>query len=141
MNSEVLRTYVDNHNRGVDHGDFSHVVGTFSPDAQLAFPLIGLGPFNGREDIARAFTMHPPSDRLKIKGSIVTLTGIMASYEWERQPGVTAGIIFATSAEGRITRMVILTAERDPTDVPPSSDTSTLGGGMFPGMKPFPDFF
>lgn len=141
MNSEILRTYVDNLNRGVEHGDFSRLVDLFSPDAQLAFPTIGIGPFSGRDDIALALTTHPPSDRLRIREPIVISMGVLASYEWDRQPGVTAGIIRATFAEGLITRMVIITAiERAPAGLPPCSGTSALGGEMLPGMK-LSDFF
>lgn len=136
MNSEILRAYVNYHNRGVDQGDFSRLVDIFSPDAELAFPTIGIGPFYGRDDIVLAFETHPPSDRLRIREPIVTSMGVFTSYEWERQPGVTAGIIRATFAEGWITRMVIITAiERAPACLSSGSVVSTLDGEMLPRMK------
>lgn len=59
-----LRVYVAAHNRGVVSGDFSELVGRFAADGQLEFDGFAIGPFVGRDAIAEAFRLRPPTDEL-----------------------------------------------------------------------------
>lgn len=76
------------------------MVAAFSQDAELVFEGIPVGPFVGRDAIAKAYRAQPPDDE------IVLLDGD-GTYAWAGQPEVPAGQLFLTERDGEIARLVI----------------------------------
>lgn len=66
-----LRAAVDAHaalfNRAVRSGDHADFIATFAPDAVMRFATIPIGPFRGREAIARAYADQPPTDTITVR--------------------------------------------------------------------------
>jgi steroid Delta-isomerase len=44
--------------------DYAAFVATFTPDAVMSFEGVPVGPYTGREQIARAYAEQPPSDTM-----------------------------------------------------------------------------
>jgi hypothetical protein len=58
----VLDAHVRRFNAAVRSNDFSRKVAGFTPDAEMAFEGVPVGPFVGREAIAEAYaTSRPPT--------------------------------------------------------------------------------
>jgi steroid Delta-isomerase len=96
----LLKQHVERFNEGVRTGDFGPMVAAFSPDAELVFEGIPLGPFAGREAIAAAYRERPPDDE------IVLLDGD-GTYAWAREPDAPAGRMSLTERDGQIVRLVV----------------------------------
>jgi steroid delta-isomerase len=96
----MLIAHVERFNHGVRTGDFGLMVAAFSPDAELVFEGIPVGPFAGREAIAEAYAAQPPDDE-------IVLIDDDGTYAWAGRPDVPAGQMFLTERDGEIARLVI----------------------------------
>jgi len=117
MSEDLLRQYIEAHNRGVRIGDFAPLVELFAHDGELSFRGLprDFGPFSGRSEIAGAFAAHPPDDELvldEVKGE--EEDAVDAQYRW-RDPGSPGGRLHLRASEGRIAE---LTIHIDPEDRP-----------------------
>jgi steroid Delta-isomerase len=54
-------------NTAVRSNDYQQFVTTFRPDARMAFVGVPVGPFHGREQIARAYAEQPPTDTMSVR--------------------------------------------------------------------------
>jgi steroid delta-isomerase len=67
-----LATAVEAHvalfNECLRSGDWSPFLATFADDARMAFADAPVGPFVGREAIARAYAVQPPTDTMNLLG-------------------------------------------------------------------------
>jgi steroid Delta-isomerase len=96
----MLVAHVERFNHGVRTGDFGPMVAAFSPDAELVFEGLPVGPFAGREAIAEAYAEQPPDDE-------IVLIDDDGTYAWASRPDVPAGQMFLTERDGEIARLVI----------------------------------
>jgi steroid Delta-isomerase len=62
--SERVDAHLASFNSAVRSNDFSAFVGTFAPDAVMRFVGVPAGPYQGREQIARAYGEQPPTDTM-----------------------------------------------------------------------------
>ena len=105
---ELLATHVDAFNEGVRSGEFSRMVEGLTPDAEMSFEGVPVGPFRGRDAIAKAYRDQPPDDELTVLDWAEDDDGnLVARYAWNREPGVPAGRLILTPAGDRIGRLVI----------------------------------
>jgi hypothetical protein len=103
----LLEDHVQRFNEGVRKGDFSGMLENFAPDATMAFEGVAVGPFAGRDAIARAYSDQPPDDELDVLDSRRAGNTIVAGYAWRREPEKKAGELRLTVEAGRITRLVV----------------------------------
>jgi hypothetical protein len=103
----LLEDHVQRFNEGVRKGDFTHMLENFAPDATMAFEGVPVGPFIGRDAIARAYSDQPPEDELDVLDSRRAGNTIVAGYAWRREPAKRAGELRLTIEAGRITRLVV----------------------------------
>lgn len=102
--ADLLHEYVARHNQGVRSGDWRGLIALFAPDACVIFEGIAIGPFHGRDAIARAFATHPPDDELTLL-DLASLPGAeqaAARYAWSRTPHTHAGAITLSMRGGCI---------------------------------------
>ena len=107
--AELLRDYVERHNRGVRTGDFSALVTLFGSDAALSFTGRARVEFRGRNGIADAFDRMAPTDELELDAEPTAedANRACAFYRWTSGSGRRDGAIRLTAAEGRIATLSI----------------------------------
>lgn len=86
------------------------MLGLFSDDAELVFVGVPVGPFHGRDEIARAYAEQPPDDELDVTGMRVAGDEIVCTFAW-RRGGI--GTMTYTLRDGRIARLVVTFADGD----------------------------
>lgn len=104
---EVVRKYVATHNLGVRTGDFSQLISLFAADAEMVFEFGSLGSLRGREEIANAFRVHPPSDELVLGAPLDSGPELRFEYHWQSSPETRTGVLAFSLAENKIARLVI----------------------------------
>lgn len=105
---ELLAAHVEAFNEGVRSGDFRTMLEGFTPDAEMTFRGVPVGPFGGREAIERAYREQPPDDELRIVDAHEHDDGvIIARYAWAKSPSTTAGEMIITPDEDLIARLVV----------------------------------
>jgi steroid delta-isomerase len=104
---ELLRRHVELFNDGVRSGDFEPMLEQFSPDAELVFEGVPVGPFRGRGAIAAAYRAQPPDDELDVLDLREDGDELVAGYAWRRQPEVRAGEMRLAVCDGVIRRLVV----------------------------------
>jgi RimJ/RimL family protein N-acetyltransferase len=112
--SALLHEYLGVHNECVRSGDWSPLPEWFAEDAVLEFVGIPVGPFAGREAIARAYAERPPDDQVltfEVDGGD---DEAIARYGWLREPAHVAGTISLVRAGGTIRRLRVSFEERMP---------------------------
>ena len=103
----VLRAHVGRFNDGVRSGDYGDMVRGFTPDAEMLFEGIPVGPFLGRDAIAEAYVQQPPSDEIRLLGvPLVEADSVESAYAWARE-GRRAGRLIAIVDDGLISRLVV----------------------------------
>jgi RimJ/RimL family protein N-acetyltransferase len=103
----LVHDYVMVHNECVRTGDWEPLAQWFTDDAELAFDGVPVGPFKGRDEIARAYSERPPDDEVVIFGVDHEDRRVVARYGWLREPGKVAGRMLATPRDGKISRLVV----------------------------------
>jgi steroid delta-isomerase len=103
----ILEDHVERFNTGVRTGDFEPMLENFADDATMAFEGVPVGPFAGREAIARAYRDQPPDDELDVLDERREGDTVIAGYAWRREPERRAGELRLTVDGGRISRLVV----------------------------------
>lgn len=105
---ELLAAHVEAFNDGVRSGDFRTMLEGFTPDAEMTFRGVPVGPFGGRESIERAYREQPPDDELRIVDAYERDDGvIVAQYAWAKMPSTIAGEMFITPEDDQIARLTV----------------------------------
>jgi steroid delta-isomerase len=79
----------------------------FAPDAELVFEGVPVGPFAGRDAIAEAYRLRPPTDEVRLLGDPRVEDGaLVADYAWASE-GTRAGRMIVTPRDGAIARLVV----------------------------------
>jgi steroid delta-isomerase len=105
---ELLAAHVEAFNDGVRTGDFRAMLDGFTPDAEMTFRGVPVGPFGGREAIERAYREQPPDDELRVVDASERDDGvIVARYAWASTPSTIAGEMIITPEDDRIARLVV----------------------------------
>ena len=79
----------------------------FTPDAEMVFEGVPVGPFLGREAIAAAYASRPPADEVRLLGR-PRMEGetVESDYAWAAD-GHRAGRMIVTASQGLIARLVV----------------------------------
>lgn len=95
----------------------------FTPDAEMTFRGVPVGPFGGRDAIERAYREQPPDDELRVVDAYERDDGvIVARYAWAKTPSTIAGEMIIAPEDDRIARLVV-TFDTDAT-LPDPGDTA-----------------
>jgi hypothetical protein len=79
-----LDGYVARFNEGVRTGDFGGLIELYTEDGELAFEGVRVGPFRGREAIAKAYRAQPPDDELRVTAVEERQDALLARFDWLR---------------------------------------------------------
>ncbi len=105
----LVRAHVERFNAGVRSGDFGPMVEEgFADNAELAFEGVPVGPFRGKEAIARAYAEQPPDDEVAIlrtneQGDEM----VVVDYAWPAAPNERAGTMIFRLRDGKIDRLLV----------------------------------
>jgi steroid delta-isomerase len=107
LTAALLNDHVERFNHGIRTGDFEPMLGGFAPDAELVFEGVPFGPFVGRDAIAEAYRVQPPTDEVRLLGAPRVEGGALAvDYAWAAE-GTKAGRMILTPRDGAIARLVV----------------------------------
>ena len=84
---------MDAFNKGVTTGDFSEMIELFAPDVPRRSENIPVGPFEGRDSIAAAYSVNPPTDQILILRTRDDANTILAEFAWSSSPNERGGDI------------------------------------------------
>src|SRR5690606_32984313 len=102
----LFNEHVERFNAAVRSGDFGPMVAAFTPDAELVFEGIPVGPIHGRDAIAEAYREQPPDDEVEILDVEERDGEVVGRYRWRRGDG-PGGEMRLTPADGAIRRLVV----------------------------------
>ena len=105
--AELLAEHVERFNAGVRTHDFGPMLEQFAEDAELAFEGVPVGPFSGRDAIARAYRERPPDDEIETLDLREEGDRIAAGYAWRQEPGIRAGELRIRHDGQRILQLVV----------------------------------
>jgi steroid delta-isomerase len=92
----------------VRSGDFGPLVEEFADNAELAFEGVPVGPFRGKEAIARAYAERPPDDEIEILRTRESGEDlIVVDYAWRADPKARAGAMIFRLRDGKIDRLLV----------------------------------
>ena len=115
---DPLTRHVMLFNQGVRTGDFGPWLETFAEDAVATFTGVPLGPFAGRDEIAKAYAEHPPSSTMRVVAVLpAEPDGYAARFAWDDAPDT--GGVFAFRL--RDDRLVSLDVTLDAAPPPPAT--------------------
>jgi steroid delta-isomerase len=103
----LFHDYVLVHNESVRTGDWEPLGEWFADDATLEFDGVPVGPFEGRDAIARAYREQPPDDEVVIFGVEESDARVAARYGWLREPGKVAGRMILTPRDGKVSHLLV----------------------------------
>jgi steroid Delta-isomerase len=84
------------------------MVEEFADDAELAFEGVQVGPFRGKEAIARAYAEQPPDDEIEILRTRESGENlIVVDYAWRADPKARAGAMIFRLRDGKIDRLLV----------------------------------
>ena len=92
-------------NSSVRSSDWEPLLKLLTPDAELEFVGIPVGPFVGREAIGEAYRVQPPDDELVL---LERHGDSSAVYAWARQPNPPAGELHLELRDGAIVLIRVL---------------------------------
>ena len=107
MTLQLLSQHVDRFNHAVRSGEWDQMTSYFTEDAELRFEGVPVGPFEGRETIARAYREQPPDDEVRLLDAETTGDETVAGYAWAAAPEQRAGEMRLTARDGQIARLVV----------------------------------
>lgn len=106
--NELVAAHTAGFNEAVASGDFSDMVRWFAPDAEMVFEGVPVGPFQGRDAIAAAYTSQPPDDEMRVLEVLSsTPDSIEVAYAWSVAPDHRAGTMTLERNGDSITRLVV----------------------------------
>src|SRR5262245_6461167 len=86
-NDELLQAHVERFNEGVRSGDFSRMLEQFTDSAELEFEGVPVGPFRGKQAIAKAYADDPPDDEVVLLRTRESGDDfLVADYAWTAEP-------------------------------------------------------
>ena len=101
--------HVDTFNAAVRSGDFAPLLELFADDASLEFVGVPVGPFEGRDAIAAAYAVRPPTDTMTVLAVQVEDDGtVVEPFSWSADAGARSGEMRLVVAGDRIRRLVIV---------------------------------
>jgi hypothetical protein len=107
LHADLLTEHVDRFNQAIRSGDFAPMLAGFSPDAEMIFEGVLVGPFVGLEAIAAAYASQPPDDEVRLLASPrLEANTLVAEYAW-RANGTRAGRMRLTPRGILIQRLVV----------------------------------
>lgn len=84
------------------------MVEEFADNAELAFEGVPVGPFRGKEAIARAYAEQPPDDEIEILRTRESGENlIVVDYAWRTDPKARAGAMILRLRDGKIDRLLV----------------------------------
>ena len=104
---DLVKAHVERFNEGVRTGDFAPMLEHFTDDAELIFEGVPVGPFSGRDSIARAYAEQPPDDELDILSLEERDGEVVAPYAWRKDEGRRSGRMLFTFRDDKIARLVV----------------------------------
>ncbi len=103
----LLAAHVQRFNEAVHSGDFAAMTEGFTPEAEMIFQGVPVGPFRGRDAIAEAYARQPPSDEVRLLGKPhVEGDSAESDYAWVAE-GTRAGRMIVTARGGAIARLLV----------------------------------
>ena len=103
----VVQGHIARFNAGVNTGDFSSMLAHFTDDAVLAFAGLPVGPFEGREAVARAYRDQPPDDTVRVLDVREDGDEVVARYAWDAAPHKPAGEMRFTLRGTEIAKLLV----------------------------------
>jgi steroid Delta-isomerase len=105
----LVRAHVERFNSAVRSGDFGPMVEEgFAENAELAFEGVPVGPFRGKEAIARAYAEQPPDDEVAIlRTNESGEEMVVVDYAWLATPKERAGSMIFRLRDGKIDRLLV----------------------------------
>ena len=100
MSRQLLNEHVDRFNHAVRTGEWDQMTSHFTDDAELRFAGVPVGPFEGRETIARAYREQPPDDEVRLLDSDQVGDETIAGYAWAAEPEKRSGRCGSRSVTG-----------------------------------------
>ena len=80
----------------------------FADDAELAFEGVPVGPFRGKDAIARAYAEQPPDDEIVLLRTRESSDDmVVADYAWNADPKTRAGSMILRLRDAEIDRLVV----------------------------------
>ncbi|MBG0568501.1 nuclear transport factor 2 family protein [Actinoplanes aureus] len=104
MTEAAARAHITRFNNAVTSGDWSQFIAALHPDAVMTFIGPPIGPFHGRDAIARAYAADPPTDTLKVVDIRSESETDLITFEWSR--GGT-GTLTLHHAAGQVNALTI----------------------------------
>ena len=105
---ELLERHGRLFNEAIWTGDWGPMLEHFTGDAELVFLGVPVGPFRGREAIARAYRERPPDDEIRISKPRREEQELVMDYAWNATPRQKAGEMrFTLAPDGKISRLVV----------------------------------
>ena len=105
--SDLLEKYIELYNYGADSGDFEPMLELFDDDAVYEFEDPRIGAFEGKDNIARMFSLQSPDSNLTIFNIKETGTEALADYGDDIAPLTRLGGIILQARNGKIKRLII----------------------------------
>jgi SnoaL-like protein len=107
-NDQLLQSHVERFNEGVRSGDFSRMLEQFTDSAELAFEGVPVGPFRGKQAIAKAYADDPPDDEVVLLRTRESGDDfVVADYAWTADPAARAGSMILRLKDGEIDRLLV----------------------------------
>ena len=91
-------------NAAVRSHDWSDFLATFAPDAVMRFEGVPVGPYLGRDQIARAYAERPPSDTMTSRSVARDGDRDTIRFSWDAGGG---GTLELSWRDGLITALVV----------------------------------
>jgi steroid Delta-isomerase len=90
-------------NEAIRSHDWTAFLATFTPDAVMRFDGVPVGPYTGKEEIARAYVERPPSDTMTCQS--VTREGdhYAVRFAWDAGGGGTLHLTWRDEAVADLT--------------------------------------
>ena len=105
--SDLLERHVRAFNHGVRDGEWEPMLARFADDASLRFENVPVGPYEGIDEIRRAYRESPPDDEILLLGvqEDARGTSATAAFAWAR--GGTGRMVLELDA-GRIRALTVI---------------------------------
>jgi len=115
-------------NEGVRTGDFGPWLETSHTDAVATFTGLPIGPFQGRDALAKAYAEHPPTSEMRVLSSTVDGDAVTARFVWVNAP-MTGGRFTIRLRGDRLSSLDVVL------DAPPPPSVGARGGHLDAGQR------